>query len=692
MPSDDSRAAATALVLTPQGAWVRIHSDRRPLDEARRWLEAAIEGGCLPDTICVVGAGLGYVVEAIAERSSSARVLVLEPEAGFIPWFLARRDWRPLIDAGRLLVLGGPDFPGAAQAWRVLGRSSTEPLRLVHPVLATARAEGARAAGAVVRRAIVDGRANEAARQRFTERYLTNTLRNLRVVASESSASELFERFTGVPIVLAAAGPSLNRNVEEIREWRDRAVIVAVDTALRPLLASGMAPDFVVAVDPAPANARHLVDLPPCPSTALVAEASIDPASFEAFAGRSFLFNVDMHEPWPWLESTGVRLGRLRAWGSVITTAFDLVVRMGGDPAILIGADLAYTDGRPYCRGTTYETDWAEAVANGWSLADFWEATIAKSAVIARALDGTPTRTANHLVAFRDWVVEASAASGVRRTINATGAGILAGGRISVEPADGKWAERLLAPLAPITRPAGFARARSRPTTHEMMDEHLLDLHLTNRERVIEVASANALVTPYARIPKRERITLTRALREQRVTDHARWREGTNLDPAWQDRARRAARWVPPGSTVLDLGAGAESLRCLLPAASKYTPADVVARSADTIVVDVNRGEFPSGAFDVVMTLGVLEYVHDVAALLKRISQSAPTCVASYCTAKSGDPAERLQRGWVNDYDLVQFIDVCRDAGWNIAGLERLHELPGFDQWLLALRRLRPPR
>ena len=38
--------------------------------------------------------------------------------------------------------------------------------------------------------------------------------------------------------------------------------------------------------------------------------------------------------------------------------------------------------------------------------------------------------TSAHLVSFRDWLVEQTAGDGTRRFINATGAGILHGGRI----------------------------------------------------------------------------------------------------------------------------------------------------------------------------------------------------------------------------------------------------------------------
>jgi hypothetical protein len=158
--------------------WIQVHDDQHPMDEAVRWLEGATGGRPLPEVVCVIGAGLGFVVEALASRTES-RVLVLEPEPAFVPWLLGRRDWRPLIDNGRLLVLAGPDFEGASSAWRLFGDGKAKPLTLVHPVLGRARIDATRRAGQVIGRALQGARANEEARKRFATPYLVNTLRNL---------------------------------------------------------------------------------------------------------------------------------------------------------------------------------------------------------------------------------------------------------------------------------------------------------------------------------------------------------------------------------------------------------------------------------------------------------------------------------------------------------------------------------
>ena len=82
-------------------------------------------------------------------------------------------------------------------------------------------------------------------------------------------------------------------------------------------------------------------------------------------------------------------------------TAFDLAVKLGGDPLIFIGTDLAYTDGQPYCRGTVYENDWTEWMAQGKTLDEIWKGAIAMHPEVAEVHNGQRLATAPHLVQFR---------------------------------------------------------------------------------------------------------------------------------------------------------------------------------------------------------------------------------------------------------------------------------------------------
>jgi hypothetical protein len=193
---------------------------------------------------------------------------------------------------------------------------------------------------------------------------------------------------------------------------------------------------LVVAVDPSEWNARHLAAPTRVDGTHFVAEGSLHPSVFDRFAGRTFVFEVSGHEPWAWLKPYGIARGRLRAWGSVVTSAFDLALRMGCDPIIFVGLDLAFTKGQTYCRHTAHEQIWGKWIEAGDTWENVWSFLVSQQPRQQMAdLHGAPAVTTPYLMAFRNWLVEQiGAAPQPRRFVNATGAGLLYGPRIEPLP------------------------------------------------------------------------------------------------------------------------------------------------------------------------------------------------------------------------------------------------------------------
>ena len=418
---------------TPDGREVRLGSARNPRGEAEALLAAALGNSAQPDAVVVIGGGTGAILEVL-ETMPVRRIVVIEPVADLaVPW-LSSRSWVDVIRADRLRLIVGPDYVGVADAARFLEGVDRLPV-VAHPVLAreypVEMAAGRRALDRVMR----DALANANARQRFEDLAVTNTLRNLPALAGGANVEALFELLTGVPAIIVGAGPSLDANLAAIRDVQDRAIVFATDTALLPCLGAGIVPPFVVSLDPSEANGRHLVACGAATETHLVTEASVDPAGVETFTGRTFVFRVGDHAPWPWLLAGGVSRARLSVWGSVATAALDLALKAGCRAIAFAGLDLAYTAGRPYCRGTVLEESWAWAVARGQTLQEHWDLLASTRSVVDEPdVGGHLVSSAAHLLAFRDWIQETVVAHPEVRFANATGAGILHGPRLAQQP------------------------------------------------------------------------------------------------------------------------------------------------------------------------------------------------------------------------------------------------------------------
>ena len=419
-------------VLATDARWVSLHSRRDPSTEADRLVKAAFSAS-EPDLLIVVGLGLGYVLEAVERRSPHTKVLAFEPLAGTLVPMFERRDWREWISSGRLTLLYGPDFAGASDAWKLVDGRAPAPVIIVHPVLKREFSNETEAAHALARSAISGAQANAEARRRFAGQYLLNTLENLPVICAEGDVSTLLEAFSGLPAIVVGAGPSLDNSLGELRKTKNRALLIAVDTAVRPLLAARIRPHVIVAVDPQRANALHLTDVADTRGMWLVAEGSIDPSVWRPFSGHTFNFKVSDHHPWPWLRAHGTDRGTLRAWGSVLTTAFDFACHLGCDPVVFVGADLAHTDGLPYCQRTIHTPERSDVLTVTARANEFaeWLQREQKPTCEETDIRGDSVTSTPHFVQFRDWLVSRSVAVSPRRVVNATGAGILHGGNIT---------------------------------------------------------------------------------------------------------------------------------------------------------------------------------------------------------------------------------------------------------------------
>jgi hypothetical protein len=423
------------------------------VEAAWRWLMQALGGDPMPPVLAVIGLGEGFLLDALERHDTTVKVLALEPNAEHVQMFRSRRNWDSWFNSGRLVYLTDPDYAGSHTAWRLFPEQGGVPPLLLGPSLVLG--DSVARASQVLKKILFGVESNATARRAFAPRHLLNSIRNLPGILAGSDVRALAGAYTGVPAVITAAGPSLDGAIQDLAGVQDRALLIATDTSLRPLLSNGIAPSLVVGLDPSALNLRHFLSLPDCRDTWLVADSALDPAATALFHGRTFWFRVANHHPWPWFAEMGLEAGHIDVWGSVLTAAFSIARLAGCDPIVIAGADLAYTGGRPYARGTTYEFDWAAQTACHADAASAWSAQVPSGASPALDIHGQETITTPTLVAFRDWLV-ANAKQGGSRVINATGAGILAGdGIVQSTLAE---AVGLGAPLTPV-----MSRARRFP-------------------------------------------------------------------------------------------------------------------------------------------------------------------------------------------------------------------------------------
>ena len=169
-------------------------------------------------------------------------------------------------------------------------------------------------------------------------------------------------------------------------------------------------------------------------------------------------------------------------------------------------------------------------------------------------------------------------------------------------------------------------------------------------------------------------------------TDVARWSNPDNLENSWEPRSRFAATLIPKGSKILDLGCGKMSIEKYLHPSCTYLPADIVKRDERTLHCDINKGDIPQeiNQVDIVVMLGVIEYVFDLPRFLKTLAQTKKKIVVSYCDTDTGNAKDFNQRtalGWVNAFSRAQLRNLFNDAGLTVFAEDQIDNL----QWIYTL-------
>lgn len=186
---------------------------------------------------------------------------------------------------------------------------------------------------------------------RFMANFADNLLCNMRYIPYHYKARQLGGAIpTDIPAIIISAGPSLNKNIKDLKKAKNKAFLIAVDTAIKPLLNNGIIPDVFVIVDGLKPvsliEAEGVSDVPLV--TPFVAAKSV----LEYHRGKKFFFEDGSVVPAHVYKTFGSSLEGVESGGSVANNAFSLAVLMGFKTIIFVGQDLAITGNKSHADGT----------------------------------------------------------------------------------------------------------------------------------------------------------------------------------------------------------------------------------------------------------------------------------------------------------------------------------------------------
>ncbi len=176
-----------------------------------------------------------------------------------------------------------------------------------------------------------------------------NILHNLKFLKDCNIVTDLTGKIPqDIPAIIVAAGPSLDKNIHELKNAKGKSVIFAVDTAVKYLLKYDILPDFIVTLDPKK-SLHHLSD-PRCNDIPMFSRIEARSENLQKNTKKIIFYNVEGYVS-RLLQKAGKDTGSLHSGGSVTTGAFSICKNLGFQTIILVGCDLAYSGNSTHAGG-----------------------------------------------------------------------------------------------------------------------------------------------------------------------------------------------------------------------------------------------------------------------------------------------------------------------------------------------------
>ncbi len=252
--------------------------------------------------------------------------------------------------------------------------------------------------------------ANQTVHDRFGEDYNRNTFSNFKYFAQSYSYEDLIEKMPkGIPAIVVAAGPSLDKNINDLKAAQGKSVIISTDTALKPLALAGIKPDIGIIVD-GKKDARYMSE-----ESSRVVPLICTPRSGDTFLslhkGMKFMTDNFCNHIRKFMDDEGVLFKPVSTGGSVANSCFGLAEAFGCSCIILVGQDLAYTGDRTHSK-VTVRGEKETAVED------------LEHVIMGVDINGDPIRTSLEFKMYKEWFEDRIKLHPERRVIDATEGGI----------------------------------------------------------------------------------------------------------------------------------------------------------------------------------------------------------------------------------------------------------------------------
>lgn len=331
-----------------------LHSKYDPFKEVDKIvdnLELNYQG---QDQIFALGFGLGYHLTELFSRDRFDRVFIIEPYLSIFYAAMLYNDLSPILKSEKVaLIIGSKDniYPIIRKDYQV---SLAKKIKFFeHSPSLNLFEEDYSKVYEEIKNAVEYKNISKMTDIKVAKQWRNNIISNLSYILESPKADDFFGLFSNQPIICVAAGPSLDKNIDQLKQAKDKALIICVGTALKALLKAGIEPDIIISMDGSKKVYQQFKDISLLNDVFLFSEKANSPLVNQGWVGPQVFFTMKRNLS-GWVEKMKGEYTVINTGGSVAHSMVDLAYKFGGNPIILVGQDLAYADKKTHASGTMY--------------------------------------------------------------------------------------------------------------------------------------------------------------------------------------------------------------------------------------------------------------------------------------------------------------------------------------------------
>lgn len=338
------------------GTFVHINSID-PINQAKQWCNRIP----LDDisTLFIYGCGFGYpLYEILQKKESNTLVFVFEPDRHLFVALLHYFDLEPLVQTHKFAFFIG-DLEESVKEFQDLLLDAlfgcTSPYAVFTPDSRRSKQQYLEIHDRLFEK--MEYQISRIGNDHYdTLLGFQNIIDNRNEVLENPYFSSLKDKYANVPAFIIANGPSLDKNLDELKKIQGKGLILCSESAIIPLMKNNIKPDAICVLERTPENFLYHFENKQYPQDiALLANTVADPRIFTSFSGpRIPIFhNKDSNS-----NFINFQIGdgsSINGGISVAHFAYDIAFYMGANPIVLVGQDLAYgPDGVTHSKQSLY--------------------------------------------------------------------------------------------------------------------------------------------------------------------------------------------------------------------------------------------------------------------------------------------------------------------------------------------------